>query len=169
MQVKQQSVVCRCASPGRCLQHEASADRRRDERRPQWRPHLEKPAQEHLRSVRRQSHFTGERLSLYLESAQHNLRLASAVGERLQTSVQHYAQFSFVFSTGKEKIPLGTQVITFFCGECVGPGPVRAVCSHRQWVSACCCTHTAYKECCDRLSYSVSFSSPSCPCGCFVL
>lgn len=29
-----------------------------------------------------------------------------------------------LFSTGKEKIRLGTQVITFFCGECVGPGAV---------------------------------------------
>lgn len=48
----------------------------------------------------------------------------SAVGEILQTSVQYYTAFFFFFSIGKEKIPLGTQVITFFRGECVGPGPV---------------------------------------------
>ena len=51
--------------------------------------------------------------------------IPSAVGERLQTSVQYYTLlFFFFFSIGKEKIPLGTQVITFFRGECVGPGPV---------------------------------------------
>ena len=39
-------------------------------------------------------------------------------------------------SIGKEKIPLGTQVITFLCGERVGPGTLRAVCSNRRSVSA---------------------------------
>lgn len=43
--------------------------------------------------------------------------------------------FSFpFFSPGKENIPLGAQVITFFCGECVGSGPVRAVRGHRRQV-----------------------------------
>lgn len=66
--------------------------------------------------------------------------IPSAEGERLQASVRYYTLLFFpFFSIGKEKIPLGTQVITFFRGECVGPGPVWAVCSHWQWVSACLC------------------------------
>lgn len=51
--------------------------------------------------------------------------IPSAEGERLQASVRYYTLLFFpFFSIGKEKIPLGTQVITFFRGECVGPGPV---------------------------------------------
>ena len=56
-------------------------------------------------------------------------------GGRTTSDVALNYFFSFS-SIGKEKIPLGTQVITFLCGERVGPGPLRAVCSHWRSVSA---------------------------------
>lgn len=164
MRDTQQSVVRRCAPPGRRLQHEASSDGRRDERCAQWCPHLEESARQHPRPVWRRRHAAGERkpsilkipfklllkyikiswvstcsliigailyLSLCCITCPHPIIPSAVCG--LRGAADHTRLFFFFFSSiGKEKIPLGTQVITFFRGECVGSGAVWAVCSHRQ-------------------------------------
>lgn len=71
----------------------------------------------------------------------------------LQSSAHFFLFSSLSLSApGKEKIPLGAQVITFLRGECVGSGPVRAVRRHRRQVRplALCTTPAQQGKQCQR-------------------
>lgn len=154
---KRLSVVCRRAPPGRCLQHEAPSDWRGDECCSQWCSHLEKPAEEHPGPVWWPGLAAGKPKDPPLTFSYHDSPFGACItifppylimlSTVVRGPVQYYTLLFFNFSSlGKEKIPLGTQVITFFRGECVGSGPIWAVCGHRQWVCVCLCITQQHRE-----------------------